>query len=144
MCFADCVSYASMEQTLTDYVKEDVLDSYITETELNNKGYLTEHQSLSNYYTKSEINQQLGDINSILESIIGKTMITFTINWTEYQAEEGMVWGTWLNSDLMHPDLDGVTGGTYQDKSGKNLLNADGVLVRNVDLIIEGHEYRLV
>ncbi len=31
---------------------------------------LTEHQSLGNYYTKSEIDQQLGDINSILESII--------------------------------------------------------------------------
>ena len=144
MCFADCVSYASMEQTLTDYVKEDALDSYITETELNNKGYLTEHQSLSNYYTKSEINQQLGDINSILESIIGKTMITFTINETEYQAEEGMTWRSWLNSNLMHPDLDPVVGSTYQDKTGqKNLLTADGVLVRSVDLIIEGHEYRL-
>lgn len=98
----------------------------------------------TNYYNKDAIDTKLGDINSILESIIGKTMITFTIDETEYQAEEGMVWGTWLSSDLIHPDLDGVTGGTYQDKTGRNLLNADGALVRNLDLIIEGHEYRLV
>jgi hypothetical protein len=49
MCFADCVSYTSMEQ------------------------------SLSNYYTKLEIHQQLGNINSILESIIGKSEIVFMI-----------------------------------------------------------------
>lgn len=33
----------------------EIPSEYITETELNNKGYLTEHQSLENYALKSEI-----------------------------------------------------------------------------------------
>ena len=37
---------------------------YITETELNNKGYLTEHQSLDNYATKEELNNK-ANINDI-------------------------------------------------------------------------------
>lgn len=32
---------------------------YVTETELNAKGYLTEHQSLANYYTKEETTQAI-------------------------------------------------------------------------------------
>lgn len=58
------------DKHITDENLNEVLSEYITETALNEKGYLTEHQSLDNYYTKDEINQQLGDINSILESII--------------------------------------------------------------------------
>ena len=37
----------------------EVPAEYITETELNNKGYLTEHQSLDNYYTKEETTQAI-------------------------------------------------------------------------------------
>ena len=32
---------------------------YVTETELNAKGYLTEHQSLANYYTKTEVDNKM-------------------------------------------------------------------------------------
>ena len=35
---------------------------YITETDLENKGFLTEHQSLSDYYTKQEANSLLSKI----------------------------------------------------------------------------------
>lgn len=35
----------------------------------NDAGYLTEHQSLDNYYTKSEIDGMVGDIESILNTI---------------------------------------------------------------------------
>lgn len=34
---------------------------YITETELEAKGYLTEHQSLSNYYTKAQTDSAIGE-----------------------------------------------------------------------------------
>ena len=41
------------------------------------------------------------------------TLITFTINGTSYQAEEGMTWGDWVNSIYntnnefeLRPDLD--------------------------------------
>ena len=33
-----------------------VPSEYVTETELNNKGYLTQHQDLSNYATKTQVN----------------------------------------------------------------------------------------
>ena len=45
----------------------------------------------------------VGDINGILESIINgggsATLITFTIDGTEYQAEEGMTWEQWVDSE---------------------------------------------
>lgn len=66
-------------------------EEYVTEGELNSKGYLTEHQSLktingeslvgsgditisgggdmTNYYTKTEIDNLVGNINNELESI---------------------------------------------------------------------------
>lgn len=66
------VSYAlpAVNVDLTDYAKKtDIPDvshfiseipaEYVTETELNAKGYLTEHQSLTNYYTKEETTQAI-------------------------------------------------------------------------------------
>ena len=35
----------------------------------NDAGYLTQHQSLDNYYTKSEVDAMIGNINTILASI---------------------------------------------------------------------------
>ena len=56
-----------------------------------------------NYATKSYVDGLVGDINSVLESIIngggGISLITFTIEGTEQQAEEGMTWGEWVDSD---------------------------------------------
>ncbi len=49
---------------------------YITEEELNGKGYLTEHQSLDNYYTKDKIDELLDAIN---QSIGAATALTNTI-----------------------------------------------------------------
>lgn len=43
---------------------------YITETELNDKGYIT-NSALSGYATETYVNNQIGDINTILEQIIG-------------------------------------------------------------------------
>ena len=43
---------------------------YVTETELNSKGYLTEHQSLEEYYTKTEVDSKLGNIDTLLTEIL--------------------------------------------------------------------------
>ena len=88
-------------QPIGSYVTEDELNSkgflitipeeYITESELEAKGYLTQHQSIktvngesligegditisgggdmTNYYTKTEIDNLVGNINNKLESI---------------------------------------------------------------------------
>ena len=39
---------------------QEVPAEYVTEEELTAKGYLTEHQSLDNYYTKSDIDSMIG------------------------------------------------------------------------------------
>lgn len=47
-------------------LKANITDVY-TKTEIDNKGYLTQHQSLANYYTKSEVNAV---VNTAVESKI--------------------------------------------------------------------------
>lgn len=44
---------------------------YVTEKDLNSKGYLTEQQSLEEYYTKTEIDSKLGNIDTLLTEILG-------------------------------------------------------------------------
>ena len=74
--------------TETDPVWNSEKSNYYTKTEINNKNYLTEHQSLTDYAKKSEIptdyvrnteltsyatktyvTEQIGSINSVLENI---------------------------------------------------------------------------
>lgn len=50
--------YAKLTDIPTDYIKS-IPSEYITESELNDKGYLTQHQSLTNYYTKEEIDEKI-------------------------------------------------------------------------------------
>ena len=38
-----------------------------------------------------------------------KSLISFTIDGTQYQAEEGMTWEDWVNSEYNHAYLDGFT-----------------------------------
>jgi len=45
------------------------LNGYATEQWVQNQGYLTQHQSLAEYYTKTEIDGMIGDIESLLASI---------------------------------------------------------------------------
>lgn len=59
------------------------------------------------YATKTYVDGLVGDINSVLESIInggsGVSLITFTldgdVDGTVYQAEEGMTWGEFIDSE---------------------------------------------
>lgn len=79
----DLSGCAPIDHTHDEYLTE-IPSDYINEEELEAKGYLTEHQDLSNYATKEEIpsidglaseayvNEQLGDIESILRSINGE------------------------------------------------------------------------
>ena len=66
---------------------QSVPDEYVTETELENKGYATEEfvngeiekiqiPSMDNYFTKDEINEMIGNINSLISE---STNITNTI-----------------------------------------------------------------
>ena len=48
---------------------QEIPAEYVTESELDSKGYLTEHQSLDNYYTKLEVDNMIGDIETLLAAI---------------------------------------------------------------------------
>lgn len=52
------VSTGTLNTTLANYVKSTELSKYYTKTEIDGKGYLTEHQSLANYATQSWVNSQ--------------------------------------------------------------------------------------
>ena len=55
--------------TETDPVWTSEKVNYYTKDEINGKNYLTEHQSLADYATKTYVTEQIGSINSILENI---------------------------------------------------------------------------
>lgn len=104
---------------------------------------------LSNYYTKEEIDSQLGDINSILESIIsggGASIITFYINQTfiattiECQAEDGMTWEEWCNSS--YNTFGYYIEGTSVTNDDGVYIVLDGINVSNTDIIQSGVTYK--
>ncbi len=55
--------------TETDPVWTSEKVNYYTKDEINGKNYLTEHQSLADYATKTYVTEQIGSINSVLENI---------------------------------------------------------------------------
>ena len=61
-------NYANKEHTHIGYLTA-IPNEYITETELNSKGYLTEHQSLEGYATETYVDDMLGDIETLLGGI---------------------------------------------------------------------------
>ena len=73
------------------YTKEETnmlipsLDGYVTDTELEAKGYLTEHQDLSNYATKDEIPDVSGFITEIPEEYVTETELSAKGYLTEHQ-----------------------------------------------------------
>ena len=61
-------------------------DEYITETELDAKGYLTEHQSLADYAKKSEIPDVSGFITEIPSEYVTETELEAKGYLTEHQS----------------------------------------------------------
>lgn len=63
-------------KTTADLGIEVDIDSseFVTKEELENKGYLTEHQDISNLATKEEVNSLVGNIGAILDVINGEVI----------------------------------------------------------------------
>ena len=57
----DLSGYALKSEIPTDYLRE-IPEEYITENELNSKGYLTEHQSLEGLATEDYVNTQVANL----------------------------------------------------------------------------------
>lgn len=75
------------------------------------------------------------------------TLISFTIDGTSYQAEEGMTWGEWLASSYN-------TGGfkalsffgqlIVEDSNGKKVSDTTGSSVKQSEEILSGYAYTVV
>ena len=72
---AGYVSTGTLNTTLENYVKSTELNSYYTITEIDNKGYLTEHQSLAGYVN---VVQKSGTGNGIADITKNGQTITVT------------------------------------------------------------------
>ena len=73
----------------------------------------------------------------------GGNLITFTVNSTEYQAEEGMTWEEWINSSYYDQNLNitiKTNGSLYIDGDPILLNSLQGVLVQytTTEIIIDG------
>lgn len=98
-----------------------------------------------NYATIEYVDSILGDINSILESIINSSpnIITFTIMDIEYQAEEGMTWGEWVDSKYNTTDFYLSTRFSILYGEGESVHDG-GYAVISGDIILENHVYQLL
>ena len=80
---------------------------YITETELDNKGYLTQHQSLSEYAKKSEIPDVSHFITSIPEEYVTETELNNKGYLTQHQSLEGYATKTYVDDAIAGIDIPG-------------------------------------
>lgn len=72
------------------------------------------------------------------------SLISFTIESTSYQAEEGMTWGEWCNSEY---NTDGYyidDDDSISNQSVSAWIGTSGNYVFSQDIIIEGYNYVLV
>ncbi len=106
---------------------------------------------MSGYVTTEQFETALGayitDIDTLVGGgIEGATLITFTIEGTEYQAEDGMTWNAWCASAYNTGGYTNASGadGVYYGDTSYMVETRDGDtqdLVEGSDLIISGQAY---
>ena len=67
---------------------------------------------------------------------VPKPLISFTIDGTSYQAEEGMTWGDWVNSeydnDEFRVDINAIKKGfSFVSNGGSNIVYTDNQITAN-------------
>lgn len=147
-------SNANVQAVDTGDVLDDVNVEYATTAYVDNK---VANISLTGYATITYVDELVGDINSVLESIIsgggGVSLITFTIAGTEYQAESGMSFGQWMLSDYyvlgtFMNDTNHIAA-LKLDPSSDDILYANSGFIYNPSIttqsiIIEGQNYIVI
>lgn len=84
----DLSGYATKDD-IKDFITE-IPSEYVTESELNSKGYLTQHQSLSEYAKKSEIPDVSKFITGIPEEYVTETELDAKGYLTKHQSLAGL------------------------------------------------------
>ena len=94
----------------------EIPTEYITETELNNKGYLTEHQSLENYAKISDLHNH--DNKSVLDGITSDKVT----EWDNKSNFDGN-YNNLTNKPTI-PSIDGLASETYVDTKISDVVNS--------------------
>lgn len=128
----DLSSYATKEELtnainsidLSAYAKKtDIpsLNGYVTETELNAKGYLTEHQDLSAYALKTEIPTVPSldgyATTQYVDNAIANIPSGGTVDLSNYYTKE--------ETNALIPSLEGYATKTYVDNAVSNIPTTD-------------------
>ena len=110
----------------------EIPSEYVTETELEAKGYLTEHQSLAEYAKKSEIPDVSGfALKSEIPSIEGLATETY-VNEKIAAIPEVDLSGYALKSEI--PDVSGFLTAVPEEYVTESELNAKGYLTEHQSL----------
>ena len=72
---------------------------------------------------------------------VPKPLISFTIDGTSYQAEEGMTWGDWVNSeydnDEFRVDINAVMkGSSFVSNGGSNIVYTNNQITANAAYVL--------
>ena len=125
----DLSSYATKEELtnainsidLSAYAKKtDIpsLEGYVTETELNSKGYLTEHQDLSAYALKTEIPSLDGYATTeYVDNAIANVPSGGNVDLSNYYTK--------AETNALIPSLEGLATETYVDNAISNIPTTD-------------------
>ena len=100
---------------------------------------------------KTELQSNNADLQSILDMILALGLvdnipiITFYITNTEYQAEDGMTWGEWVDSKY---NVDGFSKQQVSESmiiinspNTGDCIHRNGLIVKGEDVIISGGSY---
>ena len=116
-------------------------DEYITETELDAKGYLTEHQSLADYAKKSEIPDVSGFLTSIPDEYVTETELDAKGYLTEHQSLENYATKDYVSNALTPyaktsdiPDVSKFITEIPSEYVTETELNAKGYLTQHQSL----------
>ena len=125
----DLSSYATKEELtnainsidLSSYAKKtDIpsLNGYVTETELNAKGYLTEHQDLSAYALKTDIPSLDGlATTEYVDNAIANVPSGGNVDLSNYYTKE--------ETNALIPSTEGLATKTYVDNAISNIPTTD-------------------
>lgn len=129
----------------------DDLDTAVTNLTTKVTALENAQPDMSGYVTTEQFESALGayitDIDNIVGGgIEGAKLITFTIEGTEYQAEEGMTWNAWCASAYNtggYTNADGASA-VYYDNGNyavETRDNDESILVEGQNPIISGQAY---
>lgn len=114
---------------------------YVTETELEAKGYLTEHQSLADYAKKSDIPDVSGFLTSIPDEYVTETELDAKGYLTQHQSLENYATKDYVSNALTPyakteniPDVSGFITEIPSEYVTETELNAKGYLTEHQSL----------